>query len=70
MICHLLVGIPATLAVVVFGGMYLSSLSGSGETRGWGELFLIFALAWLPFAVISDWAFFYLRRQRRRLLTP
>jgi hypothetical protein len=63
-ICHLLLAIPGLL--LLFGSIYLVSLRIPGDI-GPGVC-LFFALMWLPFALISAWAFFYLRRLRKRLL--
>jgi len=69
MICHLVLEIPAFPIMLFLFGNYVWSLVGSGEGRGWASFFLIFALMWLPFVLISAWAFFYLRRLRTRLLS-
>jgi hypothetical protein len=70
MICHLLLEIPGLFAVLGFGFMIiLSSLSADPEERGLASMFLLFALMWLPFVLISGWGFLYLRRLRKSLLT-
>jgi hypothetical protein len=69
MICHGLLEIPGLPIMVGFGGMALLSLSGGGEGGGMEPLFLLFALMWLPFVLISAWAFFYLRRLRMQLFS-
>ncbi len=67
MICHVLLGILALVGVLIFVCLWFSfSRSESGQWV-WDPFFLIFALMWLPFALISAWAFFYLRRLRKRL---
>src|SRR5262249_17438011 len=55
--CHLLLLVPGLVCLTVF------------TFAGWlfDPFFLFFALMWLPFVVISGWAFFYLRRLRTRL---
>jgi hypothetical protein len=69
MICHLLFEILALplLLYLGFGGIF-GALSDDSWIRGFAVLFLICALAWLPFVLISGWAFFYLRRLRKSLL--
>jgi hypothetical protein len=71
MICHLLLAIPALLMVLWCGYMYVSmSLEeGSFSLSGWAVFALILALMWLPFLLISGWAFFYLRRLRKSLFS-
>lgn len=67
MTCHLLLAIPALLIVLfsVFSGVNL--LVQEGGFGGWSTLAFILGLMWLPFLLISGWAFFYLRRLRRSL---
>ena len=62
MICHLLIEISGVPLVLLLVGM-------SFDPEGWGLLCLVFALMWLPFVLISAWAFFYLRRLRKQLLS-
>ncbi len=70
MICHLLLAIPAFVAVLVFGyGGVSGLLSEEGAGSAWAPLILLLALMCLPFALISGWAYFYLRRLRNRLLS-
>ncbi len=68
MICHLLLEVPGLPAVLLFGGAFAVLLLGNRESRAWAPLPLLFALMWLPFVLISGWAFFYLRRLRQSLL--
>ncbi|SRR6266852_5254975 len=70
MICHLILEIPALpMMLFVFGTSVYSLLFGSsGFERGLAWVFLLCALVWLPFVLISGWAFFYLRRLRKSLL--
>jgi hypothetical protein len=70
MICHLILEIPA-LPLLLFLGFegVVGILSETGLARGFAEMFLIFALMWLPFVLISGWGFFYLRKLRKGLLT-
>jgi hypothetical protein len=65
MVCHLLLAIPGGLAIGTLGFMFVAtSLNSSHDARAWAPLFLLFALMWLPFVLLSAWAFFYLRRLR------
>ena len=59
MICHLLLEILGMVMLVAFFAMGV----------GWDPFFLIFALMWLPFVMISGWGFFYLRALRKSLLS-
>jgi hypothetical protein len=59
MICHLLIEIPGVPIMLAF---FAISLASRLE-----PLFLVFGLMWLPFVLISAWAFFYLRRLRKQL---
>ena len=66
MMCHLPLAIPALLAVLFFGHAGVSGLlSQQGAGSAWAPLMFILALMWLPFLLISGWAFFYLRRLRK-----
>jgi hypothetical protein len=68
MICHLLLEIPALPIMLYYGFIsFQPSIWSDSGSRGWNPLFLLFALMWLPFVVLSAWAFFYLRKLRRRL---
>jgi heme/copper-type cytochrome/quinol oxidase subunit 3 len=68
MICHFLLGMVGSGFVLTHGYIYIQmSSKGSSDTRAWAPLFLIVALMWLPFVLISVWAFFYLRRLREPL---
>jgi hypothetical protein len=70
MIGHLLLAIPSLMAFVGLGFMFIfGAASANKETRAWAPLFLIFALMWLPTALLSGWAFYYLRRLRASFLT-
>ena len=70
MTCHLLLAIPALLAVLFFGFAGVYELLGQGGSGwGWAPLMFLLVLMWLPFLLISGWAFFYLRRLRNRLLS-
>src|SRR4051794_18557898 len=65
-ICHLLLEIPGLVGLIGFCSLgILPYLGASKEARAWAPLFLLFALMWLPFVLISGWAFFYLRRLRK-----
>ena len=61
MICHLLIEIPGVPIMLAF---FVMSLASRLE-----PLFLVFGLMWLPFVLISAWAFYYLRRLRKQLLS-
>jgi hypothetical protein len=63
-ICHALLGILATCGFVGFAGIGVVSLLGGHEAAAWAPLFLIFAAMWLPFVLLSGWAFVRLRRLR------
>jgi hypothetical protein len=67
MICHLLLAVVGLVGI--FSLVVLPFLDGSKEAREWAPLFLLFALMWLPFVVISAWGFFYLRRLRQSMLS-
>ncbi len=62
MICHLLI---AVLSVVGLIGFFLvgllASSQGGHEGKAMFPMFLMFALMWSPFILISGWAFRYLR---------
>jgi hypothetical protein len=64
MICHLLLEIPGLVGVVGFTILWLQTSRSDSGAWVWDPFFLIFALMWLPFVLISAWAFFYLRRLR------
>lgn len=69
MICHLLLLIVSMCWLFCLGSTgILMSLANNDTTRAWAPLALLFALVWLPFALISGWGFFYLRRLRKDLL--
>jgi hypothetical protein len=63
MIGHLLLEIPASVGFLLNFGMFVFA------GKGWPSSFLINALVWLPFVLISAWAFFYLGRLRMRLFS-
>lgn len=68
MICHLLVAILSTIGLIGIGSVGMFSLrSASQEARGFAQLFLLFALMWLPTLLVSGWGFFYLRKLRKSL---
>lgn len=70
MICHLLVAILSMIGFIGIGSVgVFSSLSASHEARGFAQLFLLFALMWLPTLIGSGWGFFYLREFRKSLPT-
>jgi hypothetical protein len=55
---------PAIPMLVTCGGSgVLNAFSSTPERDG---MFLAFAVMWLPFVLISGWAFFYLRQLRNR----
>ena len=65
MICHLLLAILAWMGVVALIFIWFQTSWSDSGSWVWDPLFLIFALMWLPFALISSWAFFYLRTLRK-----
>lgn len=68
MICHLIVAILSVVGFIGIGSVGMFSLrSASHEARGFAQLFLLFALMWLPTLLISGWGFFYLQRLRKSL---
>ena len=67
MICHLLLEVPGLLGVFGFAFLWFQTSWSDSGSWVWDPFFLLFALMWLPFVVISAWAFFYLRRLRRSL---
>jgi hypothetical protein len=67
MIVHLLVAIPALLIVLCSMFFGIEMLIQEGGFGGWSNLAFILALMWLPFLLISGWAFLYLRRLRKSL---
>jgi hypothetical protein len=67
-ICHLLLEIPGLSLMLYFGFAYVFLSFSDHESRAWAPLVGLFALMWLPFVLISGWAFFYLRRLRKSLL--
>ena len=70
MICHLLLEILGLVGLIGFCSVgVLSLLGGSNEARAWAPMFLLFALMWLPFVLISGWGFFYLRRLRKSIFS-
>ncbi len=63
MICHLLLAILSNVGLVTFAFLgVMCLLDRSDEAEAWAPLFLLFALMWSPFALVSSWGFFYLRR--------
>lgn len=67
MICHLLLAILSNIVLATFAILgFLSGLNQDGKS--WAPMFLLFALMWSPFALFSNWGFFYLRRLRKDLL--
>jgi hypothetical protein len=69
MICHLLLEMLALPVMLFLGIGGLIGISQHGWAGAMAELFLIFALMWLPFVLISGCGFYYLRRLRKRLLS-
>jgi hypothetical protein len=69
MICHLLLEIPGLALMLSFGFFIFWALVGNKGAALVAPLFVLFFLMWLPFVLISGWAFFYLRDMRRRLMT-
>lgn len=67
MICHLLGAIIAMSGVIACGIVFIVADRGGHEEKAWAPMFLLFALLWLPVAVLACWAFVYVRRLRTRL---
>ena len=70
MICHLLLAIPGLALLFVLGVSAFWCLGAAArETQSFAALWFLLFLVLLPFVVISGWAFFYLRKIRKCLVT-
>lgn len=69
MICQAILLVVGLIGMLSLGFAFVASSLGGNDSRAWAPLFLIFALMWLPFVLFSAWAFSYLRRFRRGLLS-
>ncbi len=61
MICHLLLAVLSLVGLIGFFVVGVLASSGGHEGKAMYPLFLMFALMWSPFILISGWAFRYLR---------
>lgn len=62
MVCHLILAVLSVIGLIGFFVVgLLASSEGGHEGKAMLPLFLMFALMWSPFIVISGWGFRYLR---------